>query len=146
MKTLVVGLDASPRAPVVLRSALALAERFGARLFVVRAAALPPEIPLEALSPTPDSLPVRLAEITQSSLDHAIANVPREILLGAEARIGTPWQVICDAARERSAELIVVGTHGYSGLDRVLGTTAAKVVNHAPCSVIVVRDEIAAIP
>jgi nucleotide-binding universal stress UspA family protein len=142
MKTIVVGLDASPRSPAVLRSALVLAERFGARLFIVRAAALPPEIPAEALTASPDSLPVRLAEITQSGLDRAIANVPSGVLLGAEARIGSGWQVICDAASEKNADLVVVGTHGYSGLDRVLGTTAAKVVNHAPCSVFVVREEI----
>jgi nucleotide-binding universal stress UspA family protein len=35
--------------------------------------------------------------------------------------------------------LIVIGSHGYGGLDRVLGTTAARVVNHALCSVLVVR-------
>ena len=143
MSTIVVGLDSSERAPAVLRSALALARRFEARLLVVRAVAVPPEIPLEAMSPAPDAMPARLTEITQQSLDQALANVPREVLAGAEARLGGAWDVICDAARESNALFVVVGTHGYSGLDRVLGTTAAKVVNHAPCSVVVVRGEIA---
>jgi universal stress protein F len=35
---------------------------------------------------------------------------------------------------------VVIGSHGYGGLDRVLGTTAAKIVNHASCSVLVVRE------
>jgi nucleotide-binding universal stress UspA family protein len=34
----------------------------------------------------------------------------------------------------------VIGCHGYSGLDRVIGTTAGKVVNHADRSVFVVRE------
>ena len=37
------------------------------------------------------------------------------------------------------ADLIVVGSHGYSGIDHLLGTTAARVVNHADRSVLVVR-------
>jgi nucleotide-binding universal stress UspA family protein len=36
-------------------------------------------------------------------------------------------------------DLIVIGSHGYDALDRLLGTTAAKVVNHADRSVLVVR-------
>jgi universal stress protein F len=44
------------------------------------------------------------------------------------------------AAAENDVDMIVIGSHGYHGLDRVLGTTAAKVVNHADRSVLVVRD------
>ena len=36
--------------------------------------------------------------------------------------------------------MIVIGSHGYDTLDKVLGTTAAKIVNHADRSVLVVRD------
>ena len=39
----------------------------------------------------------------------------------------------------RRYDLIVIGSHGYSGIDRLIGTTAAKVVNHAKQSVLVVR-------
>jgi nucleotide-binding universal stress UspA family protein len=42
-------------------------------------------------------------------------------------------------ARELSVDLIAIGSHGYSPVDHVLGTTAAKVVNHADRSVLVVR-------
>ena len=40
-----------------------------------------------------------------------------------------------------TADLVVIGSHGYGGLDRLLGTTAAKVANRAPCSVLVVRGK-----
>jgi nucleotide-binding universal stress UspA family protein len=47
---------------------------------------------------------------------------------------------ICQEAETVGAELVVVGTHGRSGLARVtLGSTAEAVIDHAPCSVLVVR-------
>ncbi len=54
--------------------------------------------------------------------------------------VGVPWQTICERAGVEGVDLVVIGSHGYGGLDRLLGTTAAKVVNHAPCSVVVIRE------
>ena len=58
----------------------------------------------------------------------------------AEVRDGDPRSVIVDEAQEWDADLIVVGSHGYTGLKRwLLGSVAQSVVGHAPCSVEVVR-------
>jgi len=58
----------------------------------------------------------------------------------AEVRCGDPAQEIMDASVEDEADLIVVGSHGRTGLERLLiGSVARKVVTHAPCSVLVVR-------
>jgi nucleotide-binding universal stress UspA family protein len=55
-------------------------------------------------------------------------------------RPGDPRSVIVDEATEWSADLIVVGSHGYTGIKRfLLGSVAHSVVSHAPCSVHVVR-------
>jgi len=55
-------------------------------------------------------------------------------------REGDPATVIVEEAKEWRADLIVVGSHGYTGLKRlVLGSVAQSVVAHAPCSVEVVR-------
>jgi nucleotide-binding universal stress UspA family protein len=44
------------------------------------------------------------------------------------------------AAEERSVDLLMVGSHGYSGLNRfLLGSVSAKALRHAGCSVLVVR-------
>jgi nucleotide-binding universal stress UspA family protein len=72
-------------------------------------------------------------------LDEQSARVPVELLGAAEVAVGVSWQAICDKATRGGVDLIVIGSHGYGGLDRLLGTTAAKVVNHAPCTVVVVR-------
>ena len=62
--------------------------------------------------------------------------------LTAEAAVsdGDPRSAIVDEAAEWDDDLIVVGSHGYTGLKRwLLGSVAQSVVGHAPCSVEVVR-------
>jgi universal stress protein F len=141
MTKILVGLDSSEHAPEVLREAMETARQRNGKLIVVRAVSLPIEFPMEALSVAPDALPARLVSLTQAHLDRAVTSVPAELLEQAEARLGTPWQVLCDAARELKVDLIVIGSHSYGTLDRLLGTTAARVVNHAPCSVLVIRPQ-----
>jgi nucleotide-binding universal stress UspA family protein len=56
--------------------------------------------------------------------------------------LGTPHKEIVKVAREREVDLIVIATHGYSGLYHFLfGSTAERVVRLAPCPVLVVRQE-----
>lgn len=53
---------------------------------------------------------------------------------------GKPWQTICDWALENNVDLIIMSTHGYSGLLHMwLGSVAERVVQKAPCPVLVVR-------
>jgi nucleotide-binding universal stress UspA family protein len=58
----------------------------------------------------------------------------------AVLREGSAAGTIVDLAAERSVGLIAMGTHGVSGLERlVVGSTAQQVVQHAPCPVLTVR-------
>jgi nucleotide-binding universal stress UspA family protein len=55
-------------------------------------------------------------------------------------RIGVPFLEIVKAAKEREVDLIVMGTHGRTGLSHVLiGSVAENVVHHAPCPVLTVK-------
>jgi general stress protein 26 len=57
-------------------------------------------------------------------------------------RHGDPRSVIVEVAKEWGADLIVIGTHEYTGLKRLLlGSVTQSVVSHAPCSVEVVRQK-----
>jgi universal stress protein A len=57
-------------------------------------------------------------------------------------RHGVPFNEISGTASTLKADLIVIATHGYTGLKHVfLGSTAERVVRHAPCPVLVVRED-----
>lgn len=59
----------------------------------------------------------------------------------SHVRLGQPADVICDIAKEIGADMVVIGAHGYGLVERLLGTTASKIVHRAPCSVLVVRSK-----
>lgn len=95
----------------------------------------------------------RLSESAAQSYAHRLGHVIDEAgkqLLGMLATVapgtrgevlqGHAAEVICRRARELGASLVVVATHGRTGLDRALvGSVAERVVQGAPCSVLVVR-------
>jgi nucleotide-binding universal stress UspA family protein len=137
---ILVALDASARARGVLAAAVDLARRFEAKLVLFRAVGMPPARELEAMDEAPEKVPEILEHHAEHDLEELARNVPPELLGKVSVHLGTPWQAICRAAQQEGAQLIVLGSHGYGGLDRILGTTAAKVVNHADRSVLVVRD------
>ncbi len=56
-----------------------------------------------------------------------------------EVRMGHSHKTILDVAEEKGVELIIIGSHQPGTQDYILGSTAAKVVRHAKCSVLVVR-------
>ncbi len=140
MKRILVCLDASERAPHVLATAIDLARSTGAKVRLFRAVGLPPELPTRYLM-SGDDLPAILMEDAKKALTELSRNTPSDLLDGVYTHLGSPWDAICRAAREHDADLVVIGSHGYGALDRVLGTTAAKVVNHADRSVLIVRPK-----
>lgn len=139
MKKILVGLDASQRATQVLRQATELAHLTGAKLVLLRAVGVPVELPMEAYRLSPSSLSEVLEQEAEKGLAALATDVPKEIIDSIRVGVGTPWQVICDAAKELDVDLILIGSHGFGVLDRVVGTTAARVVNHADRSVLVAR-------
>ncbi len=140
MKRILVGLDGSARSPAVLDAALAIAVAQGARLTLLRSIGLPPDVPQDFWKTTEESLLELLRHHARDYLTEQAARVPEGLRGGTELVVGSPWQALCETARTLGADLVVIGSHGYAGFDRLLGTTAAKVVNHAPCSVLVVRE------
>ena len=144
MKRILVGLDGSPRAPAVLDAAVALAKSQSGRVVLLRVVGLPPDVPQDFWRTTDEPLLQVLERRAREYLQQCVPKVPKECFGGVEIAVGSPWQAICEMARAVEADVIVLGSHGYSGVDRLLGTTAAKVVNHAPCTVLVVRDHLTA--
>jgi nucleotide-binding universal stress UspA family protein len=88
----------------------------------------------------------RACEEAQEALDLAAADLA---VAGFSAfsvvRIGHPAEAIVEVAREISADLIVLGTHGRQGLDRLMnGSVAESVLHHAPCAVFIHPHQVAA--
>lgn len=138
-KHILAALDGSPRTSLVLGQAEQLARRSGAALHLVRAVNIPLGMPVEAWSLTGDELAARLVEAARQELADLRATLAPPLAGEIFVRLGRPAQVVCDVADAIPADLIVVGSHGFDVLDRVLGTTAARIVNHASCSVLVAR-------
>lgn len=76
----------------------------------------------------------KLVKIARRMVDDQIPVFPK-------VRIGKAYMEICALAREHNADLIVISTHGHTGIKHtVLGSVAERVVRHAPCPVLVVRQ------
>lgn len=75
----------------------------------------------------------RLAGLATELVDSSVPTEPC-------VRVGTPWNEIVSAAENLDADLIIIGTHGRTGLKHVvMGSTAERVVRHAHCPVLVAR-------
>jgi universal stress protein F len=142
MKRILVCLDASPRAVFVLQTATDLAVKMGAKLVLLRSVGLPAEIDQEFYVHAAGSMTDMLVAKAKKELDVLSKDVPAGVIEGFDVHIGTPWDTICREAKARDCDLVVLGSHGYSGMDRILGTTAAKVVNHCERSVLVARTQL----
>ena len=95
---------------------------------------LPPLSP-DVIELTMRTLTAELASLRAVALDRGVERVDTLLL------IGSPWVLITEQARKDDIDLIVIGTHGRTGVKHVLlGSVAEKVVRHAPCSVLVVRE------
>ncbi|MDX1661315.1 MAG: universal stress protein [Gemmatimonadota bacterium] len=88
-----------------------------------------------------DDVYEELRESARIALDDLVERTAdRDVEHRVEVREGKPFLEIIRAAKEIPADLIVVGSHGQSGLAETLfGSTAEKVVRKAPCAVLVVR-------
>jgi universal stress protein A len=139
---ILVALDGSPRAPGVFDTSAQIAARFGATLFPFRALFVPPEFPAAAAGSRADLLP---AHMTRAALDDLLQLTGRPCPPGVHidaptVRLGTPWRLILELSDELDVDLIVLGSHGYHVLDRILGTTASRVANLARLHVYVVHE------
>lgn len=68
--------------------------------------------------------------------------IPEGVAMVAATQHGRPFAEIISYATEHEIDLIIIGTHGRSGIDHfLLGSTAEKVIRKAPCPVLTVRPK-----
>ena len=139
-KTIVAATDFSSPSELALEYARTLAKRFGASLHLVHVVEEPYPIGSEGYV-------VDVAEFHESLLQEAHQQLATRLAIisdeGAtgEVLVGKPARRITEAASEKNADLIVMGTHGRGGVAHLLmGSVAERVVRTAPCPVLTVRE------
>lgn len=135
-------VDASARAQSVFDFAVEMSRMSGAQLYVLRVVLVPPEFPPAAAGVPADPLITRMSTDAMNDLSRLMSGATADVSIHAPmVKQGVPWKVILETADECDVDLIVVGSHGYHGWDRVLGTTAGKVANIAHRNVLVVHGK-----
>lgn len=143
LTTIIAGCDLSQHSDQALERAIGIALVHRAKIVLVHAQAS--EAPVTEVD---NALLSQLGEVSAAiRAEEAVrlANKLAEVQgLGLRAavisRIGPPDEVLATAAHDERAELIVVGTHGHSGVARfLLGSVANTTIRRAPCDVLVVR-------
>jgi len=138
-KNILTPTDFSAPSKQAVATAVRLAEQCGAKITLLHVIHLPAAHPIEAALNV-DSIMAAARE----SLEEMAREIPAALLQEKLVRLepqGTVQGIIA-VARELSIDLIVVATHGHGRLERaLLGSTAEKVVRHAPCPVLVVHKK-----
>ncbi len=131
-----VATDLSDAADVALREGAALASAPGAALAVIHVV---PELPfLQSWPSRPGDEEAKIAARaieTTRARTHKVVGERAEVFV----ELGVDYAAIIKRAEAWDADLIVVGSHGRSGVARAFGGVAERVLRHAPCSVLVAR-------
>ncbi|MGZ5163942.1 MAG: universal stress protein [Burkholderiales bacterium] len=143
-KRILVPIDGSPASQRGLSEALSLAKQNKAQLRLLHVVGLFIPTPTLAVSRDLDDIPKALHETGQALLKKSEALVRRHHIAVDTAMVdivaGRAADAIVKHAEKWRADLIVIGTHGRRGLNRIaLGSDAEKVVRNSPVPVLVVR-------
>jgi universal stress protein A len=140
LETILVPTDFSEHAAHAFQWALAMAADWNAKIVLLHAA------PRSYLTYPESVYLVDLAKLEQEILADAEKRLgelaaqkgTKTVTVETRAVLGEPVWEICQAAEQEHADLIVMGSHGRTGLSHVLlGSVAERVVRHAPCPVLV---------
>ena len=139
MKRILVATDFSACARRALEYGIYVARIWSAHMDLLHVVEMQPGLELAASVPDP------LRESRRMESERLLGDLATLVKRGGvgvawHLRQGIPSEQIAQAALEQRADLVVVGTHGRTGLDHILlGSTAERVIRQAPCPVLTVR-------
>lgn len=138
---ILVAIDFSTAADLVLSKAQAIAQRNKARLSLLHVVEYLP--PIDYVN---DSLlDINWVAEEKVMLDHArdtlVQFAAKHKLkdVGLEVELGTPKQVISHFVEQHQCDLVILGSHGRHGISLLLGSTANAVLHAMPCDVLTVK-------
>lgn len=145
IKNILVPIDFSDYSKNALRYAVQFAKNFNAKLFliyVVEPMIYPADFSMGQVAiPSMDADLQNRAEeeLKNLSSNYVDAALQSETII----KTGKPFVEINETAKEIDADIIIMATHGHTGVEHLLfGSTAEKVVRKAPCPVLTLREPI----
>src|SRR6266536_42337 len=147
IRNILVPIDFSQMSTQGLETATPLARRFAASIHLAHvrqfdcagdcSALAPPMPPFSLMTHEQDEEKKVIKELNALAREYGVSSGICHVLGGAPA-----FDEICRAAEKIPADLVVMPTHGRTGLKYVfLGSTAERIVQHSPCPVFVVREK-----
>ena len=144
-RRILMGTDFSDYSKEALDDAVLLAKQFGADLYLLHVFDVPTYIPGVASVAGPEVFEwIRTFREEERKRLETLAEEFRQrgVMVHPILKEGIPFREIPKAAKEISADLIVLGTHGRTGLDRLMmGSVAERVVRRSPCRILLVRPK-----
>ncbi len=145
IKKVLVPIDFSDYSKSSLRYAVNFAKKFNAEIYliyVVEPVIYPPDFSMGQIA-----IPSVNAEWDERAREElknlAKTEIPEGVKVKTILKNGKPFLEIIDTASEENIDLIIIATHGHSGVEHILfGSTAEKVVRKAPCPVLTLREPI----
>ena len=145
IQNIVVPIDFSKMSVQAIQIAKQLARRFGASIHLAHVrqfnyaadfmAPVPPMVPFAFMTYEQDGEQTALKELKKVASECGVSSANCDVLSGAP-----PFDEICRLAQTIPADLVVMPTHGRTGLKHVfLGSTAERIVQHSSCPVLVTR-------
>lgn len=145
IKKILVPIDFSDYSKSALRYSVNFAKFFNASItliYVVEPIIYPPDFSMGQIAiPTVNT---EWDERAKEELDKLAKNeIPAELKVKTLIKTGKPFVEIIETAKEEDVDLIIIATHGHTGVEHILfGSTAEKVVRKAPCPVLTLREPI----
>ena len=138
MKKILIAHDGSKSSEKALKKAFEIAEKFNSAVTVI---SVVPELYLAELMEM-DRIRIlqTLTEEAKKTLEKIRTKATGFKSFGTVIKQGNPAEEILETAKKIKADLIVTGSHGRHGAQKfLLGSVSAKIVDHSPCAVLVVK-------
>ncbi|MCX7876738.1 MAG: universal stress protein [Melioribacteraceae bacterium] len=144
IKKILVPIDFSDYSKNALKYAADFAKNFSAKLFliyVVEPMIYPADFSMGQIAiPSTD---IDIHNRAEEELKKLADEIDKDLQVETIIKTGKPFVEINETARENDIDLIIIATHGHTGVEHLLfGSTAEKVVRKAPCPVLTLREPI----
>ncbi|KAF0139273.1 MAG: universal stress protein [Ignavibacteriales bacterium] len=144
IKSIMVPIDFSDYSKGALRYAAQFAKQFNSKIYliyVVEPMIYPADFSMGQVAiPSSD---IDLTTRAEEELNKLASEIGNDLVVETIIKTGKPFVEINETAGEKGIDLIIIATHGHTGVEHLLfGSTAEKVVRKAPCPVLTLREPI----